>query len=93
MAGAFVWHELMTTNTTAATAFYAAVIADPQGAIVCLFRGLSDASPPTMTPGRVSWNELMADDVPTVWPFDAAVARTTASGGQVINRPVAKVAA
>lgn len=151
MAGRFVWHELMTTDPAAATAFYTsvigwtaiasgmpgytlllaegthvaglmaqppeaadappswigyvevdnvdasaaqattlggrihmpgqdlpnigrfAVIADPQGAVLCLFRGLSAAPPPVMTPGRVGWNELMAGDVPTVWPFYAAM--------------------
>ena len=222
MAGAFVWHELMTTDPVAATAFYTAVvgwtaqdagmpgytlmladgtmaaglmaqppeaagappawigyvevadvdasaaqaaslggtvhapaqdipnigrfavIADPQGAVLCLFRGTTDAMPPVMAPGRVSWNELMAGDMPTVWPFyaamfgwtkaqaidmgpmgtyqlfanagtdiggmmtrppempvaawqyyiavpdiDAAVARVTAGGGQIINGPMA----
>ncbi len=151
MAGAFVWHELMTTDTAAATAFYTsvvgwrardsgmpgmdytlmmageahaaglmrqpaeaaamgappgwighvevddvdasaaqaaslggtvhapgrdipgvgrfAVIADPQGAVLCLFRGTSAAGVPPMEPGRVSWNELMASDMPAVWPF------------------------
>lgn len=29
MAGAFVWHELMTTDTAAATAFYANVVGWP----------------------------------------------------------------
>ena len=151
MAGAFVWHELMTTDTAAATAFYAnvvgwtpqdsgmpgytlmladgihaaglmpqppeaagtppgwvgyvevanvdasaaqaatlggtilapgqdipnvgrfAVIADPQGAVLCLFRGTTDAMPPAMAPGRFGWNELLAGDVATVWPFYATM--------------------
>ncbi len=151
MAGAFVWHELMTTDPVAATAFYSnvigwtpqdsgmpgctlmladgthaaglmaqppqaagsppgwvgyvevadvdasaaqaktlggtihmpgqdipnvgrfAVIADPQGAVLCLFRGTADTPPPVMSPGRVGWNELMAGDVPTVFPFYAAM--------------------
>ena len=50
-----------------------AVIADPQGAMLCLFRGTSDALPPSMAPGRIGWNELMAADMPAIWPFYAAM--------------------
>ena len=50
-----------------------AVIADPQGATIALFRG--DAAPPAqnrMAPGRIAWNELMATDLPAVWSFYTA---------------------
>ena len=29
--------------------------------------------PPAMAPGRFGWNELLAGDVPTVWPFYATM--------------------
>ncbi len=54
-----------------------AAIADPQGAVLCLFRGTTDAMPPVAAPGHIGWNELMAGDVPTVWPFYAALFRWT----------------
>jgi hypothetical protein len=52
-----------------------AVIADPQGAVICLFtpEGEQPPSAPPMSPGSVGWNELMATDMPTVWPFYAAM--------------------
>ncbi len=52
-----------------------AVIADPQGAVIALFHpeGTPPPQPPMMAPGSVGWNELMANDMPKVWPFYAAM--------------------
>jgi hypothetical protein len=51
-----------------------AVIADPQGAAIALFRPDGDGPrPASMSPGSVGWNELMAADMPAVWPFYAAM--------------------
>lgn len=52
-----------------------AVVADPQGAALCLFAGLPGDTPPELppgTPGSVGWHELMAADLATAWPFYAA---------------------
>jgi hypothetical protein len=49
-----------------------ATIADPQGAMVCLFKGSgSDAAPVSDpdAPGNIGWNELYADDLDAAWAF------------------------
>lgn len=47
-----------------------AVVADPQGAVIALFGDDGEMpSAPMMTPGTVGWNELMAADMPSAWPF------------------------
>jgi hypothetical protein len=49
-----------------------AVVADPQGAMFYLGRGLSAEGPPDHapgTPGTVGWHELYAADIDTVFPF------------------------
>lgn len=51
-----------------------AVVADPQGATLCLFKGSTDETPPSPapgTPGTVGWHELMAADGATAFPFYA----------------------
>jgi predicted enzyme related to lactoylglutathione lyase len=41
-----------------------AVIADPQGAVICLFKGMGDSPvPPPNTPGRIGWHELYTTDL------------------------------
>jgi len=52
-----------------------AVVADPQGAVFCLFAGLPGDAPPQLAPdapGTVGWHELMAGDRAGAWPFYAA---------------------
>jgi uncharacterized protein len=49
-----------------------ATVADPQGAVFCLFKGEGDETPPqpTMgTPGTIGWHELYAGDLASAWPF------------------------
>lgn len=49
-----------------------ATIADPHGAVICLFKGSgSDEEPVSAegTPGTVGWNELCADDLDAAWAF------------------------
>jgi predicted enzyme related to lactoylglutathione lyase len=53
-----------------------ATVADPQGAVFCLFKGSSDQQPPqpaTGTPGTVGWHELYAGDLGRAWPFYAGL--------------------
>ncbi|MCC6719918.1 MAG: VOC family protein [Acetobacteraceae bacterium] len=51
-----------------------AVIADPQGAAIAIFRGDGmPARPAAMAPGSIGWNELSATDMPAVWPFYAGL--------------------
>lgn len=53
-----------------------AVVADPHGAVCCLFKGLPEeqpAQPPAGTPGTVGWHELYADDLPAAWDFYSAL--------------------
>lgn len=52
-----------------------AVVADPQGAVVALFCGSDGEMPaaPMMAPGTVGWNELMAVDAASAWPFYEAM--------------------
>jgi predicted enzyme related to lactoylglutathione lyase len=53
-----------------------AAVADPQGAVIALFRPEGGDAPPAaapMAPGSVGWNELMAGDMPAAWPFYAAM--------------------
>lgn len=48
-----------------------AVVSDPHGAVFCLFSS-SDEPPPAgdpMTPGHVSWHELMGGDLDSAWTF------------------------
>ena len=41
-----------------------AVVADPQGAVLCIFRGEGDMPPPPAgTPGYMGWHELMTSDL------------------------------
>lgn len=49
-----------------------ATIADPHGAVVCLFRGSgSDEAPVSHpdAPGNIGWNELYTDDLDAAWAF------------------------
>ncbi len=48
-----------------------AVVADPQGAVLALFKGASDMQPelPMMEPGRVGWHELYTSDWPKAFDF------------------------
>lgn len=53
-----------------------ATVADPQGAVFCLFKGSSDEQPPQPaagTPGTIGWHELYAADLATAWPFYSAL--------------------
>ena len=52
-----------------------AVVADPQGAVFMLFKGLPGDQPPSAppgTPGHVGWHELMAADGTSAFAFYAA---------------------
>lgn len=48
-----------------------AVVADPQGAVFCLFKGLGEppAMPSMDTPGLIAWRELHAGDGPSAFDF------------------------
>ena len=49
-----------------------AVVADPHGAIFCLYKdraGAPPAAPTGGTPGTVGWHELYADDRVSAWDF------------------------
>lgn len=49
-----------------------AIVADPQGAVVCLFKDLGDAPAPQAapgTPGTIGWHELYASDLDSAWGF------------------------
>lgn len=49
-----------------------AVVADPHGAVLCLFKGNMDQAPPQPpagTPGLIGWHELYADDLDAAWAF------------------------
>lgn len=51
-----------------------AVVADPQGAVLNLFKGATDAEPapvPPGTPGHIGWRELHAADGPSAFAFYA----------------------
>ncbi len=50
-----------------------AVVADPQGAVFMLFKGLGEPPPPLamMQTGTVGWNELHAADRESAWTFYA----------------------
>jgi len=52
-----------------------AVVADPQGAVLALFKGTTEdaADPPAGTVGSIGWRELMAVDLDTAWPFYATL--------------------
>jgi len=52
-----------------------AVIAAPQGGVLCLFKGAGPGMPPVPpgTPGHVMWHELMADDGEAAFDFHAAL--------------------
>lgn len=49
-----------------------AVVADPQGAAFCLFKGSDGDAPPqpaANTPGTMGWHELYANDLDSAWAF------------------------
>ena len=49
-----------------------AVVADPDGASFCLFKGFSaeqPQQPPAGTPGTIGWHELYAGDLGRAWAF------------------------
>jgi hypothetical protein len=50
-----------------------AVVADPQGAVLCLFKGQGEppAALPPQTPGLVSWHELITSDPEAAFAFYA----------------------
>ena len=53
-----------------------ATVADPHGAVFCLFNGRGSDAPPVSTPGApgtVGWNELMAGDLASAWDFYAGL--------------------
>jgi len=53
-----------------------AVVADPDGAVFCLFKGNMDEQPPQPpagTPGTIGWHELYAGDLDRVWAFYSAL--------------------
>lgn len=49
-----------------------AVVADPQGAVFCLYKGNMDEQPPQPpagSPGMIGWHELYAGDLDGAWAF------------------------
>ncbi len=52
-----------------------AVVADPQGAVFTVFKGMAADAPPSAgsTPGRVGWHELMATDREAAFAFYATL--------------------
>ncbi len=53
-----------------------AVLADPHGAVFCLFKGQSDEPPaqlPAGTPGSVGWHELYTEGPDAAWAFYSAL--------------------
>ena len=49
-----------------------AVVADPHGAVFCLFKGNRDEAPPQPpagTPGTIGWHELAAGNLDAAWAF------------------------
>lgn len=49
-----------------------AVVADPQGAVLCLFKGQGDMEPAAAdAPGSIGWHELMTSDLKAGWAFYA----------------------
>lgn len=53
-----------------------AVVADPQGAVLCIFKPLPQDNPPsepTMTPGFIGWHELFADEWSSAFDFYSKV--------------------
>ena len=49
-----------------------AMVADPQGAVFCLFKGQSSQAPPppaSGTAGTIGWHELYANDLDSAWSF------------------------
>lgn len=53
-----------------------ATVADPHGAVFCLFKGSSDEQPPQPaagTPGTIGWHELYAGDLNSAWAFYSAL--------------------
>lgn len=51
-----------------------AVMGDPQGAVICLFRGEGSPPPslPPMSPGTIGWHELFTDDPDAAFDFYAS---------------------
>lgn len=59
-----------------------AVVADPQGAALALYKGSSDEAPPAVapgTPGHVGWNELQAVDGAAAFAFYSSLFGWTAA--------------
>lgn len=57
-----------------------AVLADPHGAVLCLFKGASaerGPQPPAGTPGTFGWHELYAGDLDAAWAFYSELFRWT----------------
>ena len=53
-----------------------ATVADPPGAVFCLFKGDSSEPPPqpaSGTPGTMGWHELYAGDLDSAWAFYSAL--------------------
>lgn len=53
-----------------------ATIADPHGAVVCLFKGSGSDEAPVSdpdAPGNIGWNELYTDDLDVAWAFYAGL--------------------
>ncbi len=53
-----------------------AVIADPHGAVIMIFKGSMENPPPKpepMSPGSFGWHELMAGDLDSAWEFYASM--------------------
>jgi predicted enzyme related to lactoylglutathione lyase len=53
-----------------------ATVADPHGAVLCLFHGSgSDEAPASDpgAPGHIGWNELMTDDLDAAWRYHAGL--------------------
>jgi predicted enzyme related to lactoylglutathione lyase len=49
-----------------------AVVADPQGAVLCIFKGQGEMEPPAQgAPGFVGWHELMTSDLEAGFEFYA----------------------
>lgn len=49
-----------------------ATIADPHGAVICLFKGSGSDEAPVSdpdAPGNIGWNELYTDDLAAAWAF------------------------
>lgn len=53
-----------------------AVVGDPQGAVLCLFKGSLREPPPQLPPGTAGtfgWHELYADELDAAWRYHSAL--------------------